>query len=108
MTASSDLVALDELAKMHANGARRVAIDVAYFGAAARDAKARILELEADKAALVEAARQRAIVLFQEYARSVAEQHDRSEPQFMHDVETFIAELNDAFVTLAKHGGSNE
>lgn len=93
MTASSDLVArLRERWNMS-------------DGAEAAD---RIIALEADKAALVEAARQRAIVLFQEYARSVAEQHDRSEPQFMHDVETFIAELNDAFVTLAKHGGSNE
>jgi len=44
----------------------------------------------------LECARQRAIALFQAYARGVASAHGRSEQQFMYDVKAFSSELADA------------
>jgi len=78
MTASSDLVALrlGELVKMRTG---RVAIDVGYFAAAAEQALATILALEADKDALVDALN---------YAHSEGFEWP-----------------SDPFATLAKHGG---
>jgi hypothetical protein len=44
----------------------------------------------------LETARQRAVVLFQAYARGVQSKDGRTEEQFIHDVNTFNDELTDA------------
>lgn len=49
---------------------------------------------------LLECATQRAVVLFQAYARGVSEKHSRSEEQFIDDVNTFSRELRKAVAPL--------
>lgn len=49
---------------------------------------------------VIEACRQRAVVLFQSYAQGVALNHGRSEDQLISDVNSFAQELTEAYQPL--------